>query len=116
MAGENATYRQVGDTIDYTPGSAVASGDVIVLTDIIGIAKTPIAANELGSLGIDGVFSVPKGSDAFTIGDTVHWDPDATTANGQAVNASATGTTVMGVAVAAAGSGLSTVSVKINAI
>ena len=114
MAGENARKVQTGTSIDYTPGSAVASGDVVVLTDTVGVALTPIAANELGSLEIDGVFEVPKDSaTVFTQGDTAHWDPDAST-TGEAVTASATGTTLMGRVVKAAGSGDTTVWIKIN--
>ena len=51
-----ATFVHDGASIDYTPGSAVAAGDVIVQGELIGVARTPIAANALGSLAVDGVF------------------------------------------------------------
>lgn len=72
-----AIYVHEGDSIDYTPGSDVAAGDVVVLTDLIGIARTPIKANELGSLAVAGVFDLPKttgGGTAITAGTKLYWD------------------------------------------
>lgn len=72
-----ATYVQDGCAIDYTPGSAVAAGDVVVQGDLIGVAKRPIAANELGALSVEGVYDFPKatgGGSAITAGATVYWD------------------------------------------
>jgi predicted RecA/RadA family phage recombinase len=72
-----ATFVQDGCAIDYTPGSAVAAGDVVVQGDLIGVAKRPIAANELGALAVEGVFDVPKatgGSTAIAAGVNVYWD------------------------------------------
>lgn len=73
----DATFVQDGCSIDYTPGAAVAAGDVVVQGDLIGIAKRPVAANELGALAVEGVFDVPKAtgaSTAITVGSTVYWD------------------------------------------
>jgi len=72
-----ATFVHDGNSVDYTPGSAVAAGDVVVQEDLIGIARTPIAANALGSLAVAGVFDVPKatgGGSAIAAGATVYWD------------------------------------------
>ena len=44
-----ATFVQAGDQIDYTPGAAVAAGDVVVQGDLVGVAKQPIAANAPGA-------------------------------------------------------------------
>lgn len=66
-----------GNTIDYTPSSAVAAGDVVVQGDLIGVAKQPIAANALGALAVSGVFDFPKATGAGTgiaVGATVYWD------------------------------------------
>ena len=46
-----ARYVQKGDSIDYRPTTAVAAGDIIVIADLIGIARLDIEANTLGSLG-----------------------------------------------------------------
>ena len=72
-----ATYVQYGDAIDYTPGADVAVGQVVVLNDLIGIAKKAIPANTLGTLAVEGVFDVGKEDGAavtFAIGDLVYWD------------------------------------------
>ena len=37
-----ARYVQKGDSIDYRPETAVAAGDVIVIADLIGIARLEI--------------------------------------------------------------------------
>ncbi len=46
-----ATYVQQGETIDYTPGSDVAAGAVVVQGDFVGVAKQPIAASTPGAGG-----------------------------------------------------------------
>ena len=72
-----ATFVHDGNSIDYTPGSAVAAGDVVVQGELVGVAKTPIAASALGALAIAGVFDFPKatgGSTAIAAGAKVYWD------------------------------------------
>jgi len=72
-----AVFVQEGDQIDYTPGSDVASGAVVVQGDLIGVAKQPIAANVLGALAVSGVFDFPKatgGGSGIAAGATVYWD------------------------------------------
>ncbi|MFI4860253.1 MAG: DUF2190 family protein [Phycisphaerales bacterium JB063] len=62
-----ATFIQDGDSLDYTPsGADVAAGDVVVLTDLIGIAKRPIPDGTPGSLAVTGVFELPKATGAST--------------------------------------------------
>lgn len=71
------TFVHDGKSIDYTPVAAVAAGDVVVQGDLIGVAKTPIAASALGSLAVTGVFDFPKstaGGSATTAGTTLYWD------------------------------------------
>jgi len=63
----------VDDEIDYTPGSAVAAGDIVVQSKLIGVAVRPIAANALGSIKIRGIFLFPCGSeDLATVGTPVY--------------------------------------------
>lgn len=72
-----ARFVQEGKSIDYTPGADVAAGDVVVLTNIIGIAKLDIAANALGALTVIGGFEVAKPSDeAWVFGQRLFWDAD----------------------------------------
>lgn len=64
-------------SIDYTPVSAVAAGDVVVQGTMVGVAENDIAAGKLGSLQIDAVIKAPKTagtSTAIHAGDIVYWD------------------------------------------
>jgi len=109
-----ATYVQAGDQIDYTPGAAVAAGDVVVLEDLIGVAKQPIAASALGALAVAGVFDFPKatgGGSGIAAGATVYWDEG----DQQAKTDSETGANkLIGKTVAAAGDNDTTVRVRMS--
>jgi len=97
-----------GNSIDYTPGSAVTGGDVVVLAGIVGVATTDIAASDLGSLSVTGLKFVPKTTAAWVVGLPVHWnasgDPDSGTAGTGAANQLGNGV-YMGMAALAAASG-----------
>jgi predicted RecA/RadA family phage recombinase len=104
-----AEYFQHGDVIDYTPSAAVAGGAVVVLNDLVTVAMRPIAANQLGAVAVEGVFSMPKAAGAIGQGAVVYWDAAAgniTTTAGSNKRA--------GKAARAAASGDSTVMVLIN--
>lgn len=109
-----ATFIQDGTAIDYTPGSAVSAGDVVVQGDLIGIAKRPIAANELGALSIEGVFDLPKATGVGTgiaVGATVYWD----VADSEAKTDSETGANkLLGKTILAAGDNDATVRVRLS--
>jgi predicted RecA/RadA family phage recombinase len=71
------TFIHEGDAVDYTAGADVAAGDVVVQSDLVGVAKTPIAANVSGALAVTGVFDFPKATGdgtAIAAGATVYWD------------------------------------------
>ncbi len=71
------TFIHEGDAVDYTPTADVAAGDVVVQGDLLGVAKSPIAANVSGALAVSGVFDFPKatgGGTAITAGSQVYWD------------------------------------------
>ena len=72
-----ARYVQKGDAIDFRPTEAVAAGDVVIIADLIGIARLDIEANTLGSLAVVGVFDVVKADGAIPSGSTVYWDAGA---------------------------------------
>lgn len=101
-----ATFVQEGNAIDYTPGSAVASAQVVVQSGVIGMARTPIPANTLGSLAVTGIFDVVKAAEAIGAGAAVYWqangNPVGGTAGSGAATATANGNTFMGWAIAAA--------------
>lgn len=72
-----ATFLYEGSTLDFIPVADVAAGDVVVQGDLIGVAKTSIAANVLGALAIEGVFDFAKeagGGVTFTVGSIAYWD------------------------------------------
>ena len=87
-----ATFVQKGDAIDYTPVADVAAGAVIVVGDLVGVAKQAILADKLGSLSLVGVFEVPKligDGLEITVGSVCYWDAtnqEATESNGGGAN------------------------------
>lgn len=109
-----ATFVQNGHSIDYTPGADVASGDVVVQGDLVGVAKTEIKANTLGALAVDGVFDFPKdtgSATAISAGAKVYWDA----VNEVATTDADSGTNkLIGKTVAAAGDDDETVRVRMS--
>ena len=73
-----AKFIQSGNAIDYTPLADVAAGDVIVLGNLVGVAKLDIKANVLGALHICGIFEFDKdNATAIAEGVDVYWDATA---------------------------------------
>ena len=109
-----AEFVHRGDAVDYTPGADVAAGDVVVQSDLVGIAKRDIKANELGALAVAGVFDVAKEGGVgvtFAIGDKVYWDD----ANNFAVATDGAGANkLMGKAVTAAADADASVLVRFS--
>ena len=73
----SVAFVQEGNAVDYTPGSDVAAGAVVVQGDLVGVARTPIAAGMPGSLAVTGVFDFPKATGAgsgIAVGAKVYWD------------------------------------------
>ena len=71
-----ATFIHDGNSIDYTPGADVSAGDVVVQSDLVGIAKLDIVSGALGALAVTGVFDLPKasGDGGIAAGAEVYWD------------------------------------------
>ena len=109
-----AQFIQEGSAIDYTPGADVAAGDVVVLSDLVGITKRDIKANALGALAVMGVFDIAKEGGVgvtFSIGDKVYWDD----ANDFAVATDGAGANkLLGKAVLAAADADTTVRVRLS--
>jgi predicted RecA/RadA family phage recombinase len=74
-------FVQDGKVIQYAnAGSAIASGDVVVMGNTIGIALEDIAATTgVGSVAVEGVFgNIPKVTAAvFAQGEKLIWDVSA---------------------------------------
>lgn len=71
---------QPGDIIDFVnTGSAITSGSVVKIGQILGVALTDIAATTgTGSVAVRGVFTVPKVTAAVIAqGEALTWDVSA---------------------------------------
>lgn len=71
-----ATYYSNGSVINYKNGGSepIKYGDVVPLTDCIGVAVADIQPGDTGALRMDGVFAIPAAAEAFTPGQTLYWD------------------------------------------
>ena len=104
-------YIQDDESVDYTPGSNVTAGDVVVQGDLVGVAKLDILAGRLGALAVEGVFDFPKstaGGSAIAVGTTVYWNAGA-----QQATATATGNKLIGKTTTAAADADATVRVRL---
>lgn len=70
-----AKYVQRGETIDFkNTGSLIFAGDVVALTDRIGVAATEINPGAVGSLNVIGVYDMPATSgEDYTVGQKVYF-------------------------------------------
>lgn len=109
-------YVGEGKVLDYAnAGAAIASGDVVVTGDTVGIALKDIPATTgVGPIAIEGVFTVDKtAGTAWVQGDSIDWDASASKFHKGATPA--TGDVLLCcVAAAAAGSAAVTGQVKLT--
>ncbi len=118
MAQTAAIFKQNDGSVDYTPGSAVTGGAVVVLGGQVMVAVKDIAANTLGQLVNEGIVALPKETGAIAYGDRVFWKPTGTPVTGDASSGAAskaTGDAIAGICVKAAVSGDSYVYVLLGA-
>lgn len=92
MAQTPALFYSDGATIDYTPGSAVAAGEVVLIDSIPCIAPAAIEANVKGALAVGGIWKVPQAAEIISAGDAVYWDADGNPVTGTAGTGAATET------------------------
>ncbi len=105
-----AKYIQEGEILDYTPGAAVANGQVVVVGTMVGVALMAIAANVTGSVGVQGVYELAKlSTDVVAFGANLYWD----TANSR-LTVTASGNTFAGRAAAPAAAGTTVARVLLN--
>lgn len=111
-------YVQPGKVLQYTAGANIASGDVVVIGKILGVALNAIANGATGSVAIDGVFTLPKVSTAvIPQGSHLLWDVSAGKFDvGTATPASGDVSGPPAVAFEAAGNGATTLSVKLTGV
>ncbi len=66
---------QKGAVVDYIATSTIANGDVIPLTDRVGVALGDAVAGDVISLDLEGVFEIgATTADAIAVGDVVYFD------------------------------------------
>lgn len=114
------TYVQPGKVITWTngTGAAVASGDVVAIGNILGVAAVDIAVGASGSVAIEGVFTVPKVSGAVIAqGESLTWDASAAAFDDNlAVPGAGDITGAPAVAAEAAGNGVTSFDVKLTGV
>lgn len=111
-----ANFIRKGSTVEWTNGgSAVSSGDVVTVGDLLGVAAVDIAGGETGTVHIDGVFEVTCDSaDVITQGMKLDWDASASKFV-DAIGTAASGDLEDGcVAVTAAGASVTSVEVLLT--
>ena len=107
-----ATFRHDGAAVDYTPDAAVTAGDVVVQGELVGVAKSDIAASALGALAVEGVFDFAKdtgSASAITAGSLCYWD-----AGNEVATTTASTHKLIGKAVEAAAAADATVRIKLD--
>jgi predicted RecA/RadA family phage recombinase len=83
-----ATYRQKGCQLDYTPVAAMSGGQVIQLADgRAAVVPTDIAAGVQGAVQVEGVYLVQKTANIVILdGGRVYWDHSANAAHYKSAN------------------------------
>ena len=114
MAQTPVYIKGEGEIVDYTPGSDVAGGAVVVQGTLVGIAAVPIPASTKGALTVRCQADVPKDSSNLSaVGTAIYWDADGNpvggTAGSGAFTASATANMFAGWNLETAGAGVGTV-------
>lgn len=103
MALFQARYVQDDDAIDFISEVDIPAGTIVVVGDLIGVARLDIRAGEHAALAVAGVFEVAKGEGvalAFDYGKTVYWNA----ATRKVADAAGAGVVLLGKAVTPDGS------------
>jgi len=108
-------YVQEGKVLNHTvAGTAISSGDIVELTDLVGVAVTDGAVGEEIAVQVCGVFELAKATGAVTIGQKLYFDADNDEVTTDSEGGSPWGDfTLVGYAAAAADSGDATVNCKL---
>jgi len=109
-------YINAGGTIQHTAsGSALSSGDVIVIGEQIGVCLEDIAVGATGTVALEGVFTLPKVSAAVIAkGESVIWDASAGSFDDNAATPAAGDVSGCCVAMAAGVATEVTIDIKLN--
>lgn len=70
-----ADHVQTGDTIDFTPGSDLAAGAVVVHGTRVGVTSVAIPSGVPGALNMTGVYDIDCASGTtFAVGAALYWN------------------------------------------
>jgi len=70
-----ALYVNAGETVDYTASGAKSEGNVVSLTNRIGICAADIANGDTGAVYVAGTWTLPANNNlVISQGDLVYWD------------------------------------------
>lgn len=102
-----------GDTLDFTAGGTITSGQLVQVGKLHGVATTAAASGDRVVLQLEGVYTVPKltaaAGDACVLGEPVYFS------SGSVSGTDASGTRLpVGYAMAAANQAATTVAVKLD--
>ncbi len=114
-----SNFIQPGEVIDWTNGgTAVVSGKVVAVGQMLGVTLVDIANGATGSVQIRGVFEVPKVSGAvIAAGESLVWDASAAAFDDNlATPASGDISGPPAVAVEAAGNGVTVINVLFTGV
>ena len=104
-----ATLKSESGVWDYTPATAKAVGDVVILGKVVGVVCRPIAANAKGAVTTRGVFTFDKVTGgALSAGSVAYLHSNLK------VTGTATTTGIAGVVAVDAAAGDTTVDVELN--
>lgn len=102
-------YVQTGETMEFTAGSTITGGSVVVQGGILGVAVASAASGARYQLRVAGVVEVPKtAAQAWTEGAVLYW-------SGTAFTTTVTGA-IRGCAAAAAASADTVGLVRLNGV
>ncbi|MGY6568511.1 MAG: DUF2190 family protein [Salinarimonas sp.] len=89
-------FVQTGDIVTVPAPAEVASGDILIVGGLIGVAVKDAASGAPVNIQLRGVFDLPKSSaQAWTVGAAIYWDDGVATTESE-------GNTLIGKAVAVA--------------
>ena len=119
MADPEARLIENSDTVEFTAGAALASGELLQHTDgralVVQGSGDGFASGALATGAVRGKFALASASGTtFSIGDSVYWDVSATQAVGPALTADGSADFYAGVATKAKTSGQTVVEVDLN--
>jgi len=110
-----ANKHSEGEVLTYNnTGSAIVSGAIVAMADLVGVAIVDIAATTgIGSVALEGAFTVDKiTGTAWVVGDAVDWDASLSKF-GKGITTAAGDVTTCAVCIVAAASGDATAVVKL---